>query len=102
MLKVTEIYRNVYGKRQTSVSSCEILEKKNETCIKGKAFRDFFFFIYTVEICPFNSKGRWTPISLSWFSWFDKIFVFLEKKLNYIEGLSKITRKAARLNHAAQ
>ena len=40
-------------------------------------------------ICPFHSKGRWTPISLSWLSWFDKIFVFLEKKFKLHRGLAQ-------------
>ena len=90
MLKATEIYRNVYGKRQTSVSSCEILEKKKkQNKHKRKGFQGFFSLYTLVEICPFNSKGRWTPISLSWLSWFDKIFVFLEKKFKLHRGFAQ-------------
>ena len=62
---------------------------KHKTTIKGKAFRDFFSLYTLVEICPFNSKGRWTPISLSWLSWFDKIFVFLEKKFKLHRGFAQ-------------
>ena len=43
-----QIYRNVYGKRQTSVSSYEILEKKKkQNKHERKGFQGFFLFIYT-------------------------------------------------------
>ena len=83
-----QIYRNVYDKRQFQVMKFS-KKRKNKTSMKGKAFRDFFSLYTLVEICPFNSKGRWTPISLSWLSWFDKIFVFLEKKCKLYRGFSQ-------------
>ena len=76
------------GKRQFQVVKFS-KKRKSKTSIKGKAFRDFFSLYTLVEICPFNSKGRWTPISLSWFSWFDKIFVFFRKRIKLHRGFVK-------------
>ena len=79
---IRQIYSQVYGKRQTANGkrqTSNVFSRKKS--IKGKAFTDFFFSLYTlVEICSFKSKAVWTPISLSWFSWFDKILMPFKKK----------------------
>ena len=70
---------------------------------KKKGFQGFFFlYIHLLRFVHLIQKADGLLLAFLGFPGLIKSLSFLEKELNYIEGLSKITLKAARLNHAAQ
>ena len=98
---IRQIYSQVYGKRQTANVKRFFSKKKH----KRKGFHGLFFSLYTLKFAHLNQKAVWTPISLSWFSWFDEIVMPFKKKIKLHRGFVKDHTQGGKINttnHAAQ